>query len=125
MGVIHSKGKATQANLSGSYHRDYEQEDVTIRHVNEWPFLIILALDEFNFQCKNKMVGQVEKVCVPIGHAAISSSALSHCGGANRTYDYVSCLFAYIVSNDVDYLIGTIERDCDNDNGKRVEGSRD
>ncbi len=31
----------------------------------------------------------------------------------------------YIVSNDVDYPVGMIERDCDNDNRKRVEGSRD
>jgi hypothetical protein len=50
---------------------------------------------------------------------------LSHCGGANRTDDYVYCLFAYVVSNDVDYPVGMIERDCDDDNGKRVEGSRD
>jgi hypothetical protein len=87
--------------------------------------LIILALDEFNFQYKNKMLGQVEKVCVPIGHAAIFSSALSHCGGANGTDDYVYPLFVYVVSNDVDYPVGTIERDCEDENGKRVEGSRD
>jgi hypothetical protein len=62
----------------------------------------------------------VEKVCVPIGYAAIFSSALSHCGGAKGRDDYVYRLFAYIVSNDVDYLIGTIERNCDDDNGKRV-----
>ncbi len=55
VGAIRSKGKATQADLSGSYHRDYQQEDVTIRCADEWPFLIILALDEFNFQYKNKM----------------------------------------------------------------------
>jgi hypothetical protein len=125
VGAIRSKGKATQADLSGSYHRDYQQEDVTIRHANEQPFLIILVLDEFNFQYKNKMLGQVEKVCVPIGHAAIFSSALSHCGGANGTDDYVYHLFAYVVSNDVNYPIGRIERDCDDNNGKRVEGSRD
>jgi hypothetical protein len=65
VGAIHSKGKATQAGLSGSYHRDYQQEDVTIRHADEWPFSISLAGDEFNFQYKNKMLGQVEKVCVP------------------------------------------------------------
>ena len=81
MGGICSKGKATQANLSGGYHRDYQQEDVSIRCADEQPLLIILALDEFNFQYKNKMLGQVEKVCVPIGHVAIFSSALSHCGG--------------------------------------------
>jgi hypothetical protein len=26
VGAIHSKGKATQANLSGGYHRDYQQD---------------------------------------------------------------------------------------------------
>jgi hypothetical protein len=125
VGAICSKGKATQADLSGRYHRDYQQEDVTIRRADERPFLIILPLDEFNFQYKNKMLGQVEKVCVPIGHAAILSSALSYCGGANRTDGYVYCLFAYVVSNDVDYPVGMIEKDCDDDNRKRVEGSRD
>jgi hypothetical protein len=49
---------------------------------------------------------------------------LSHCGGANGTDDYVYHLFAYVVSNDVNYPVGTIERHCDDDNGKRVEGSR-
>ncbi len=71
------------------------------------------------------MLGQVEKVCVPISHAAIFSSALSYCGGTNGTDDYIYRLFAYVVSNDVDYPVGAIERDCDDDNGKRVEGSRD
>jgi hypothetical protein len=71
------------------------------------------------------MLGQVEKVCVPIGHAAIVSSALSHCGGATGTDDYVYHLFEYNVSNDVDYPVGMIDRDCDDDNEKRVEGSRD
>jgi hypothetical protein len=78
MGAIRSKGEAIQTDLSGGYHRDYQQEDVTIRHANERGFSIILALDELNFQFKNKMLGQVEKVCVPICHAAIFSSALSH-----------------------------------------------
>jgi hypothetical protein len=50
---------------------------------------------------------------------------LSHCGGANRTDDYFFFLIAYIISNDVDYPVGTIERDCDNDNGKKFEGSGD
>ncbi len=92
--VIRSKGKASQVELSGSYHRDYQQGNVTMRRANEQSFLIFLALDEFNFEYKNQMLGQVEKVCVPIRHAAIFSSALSHCGGVNRTDDYVYCLFA-------------------------------
>ncbi len=71
MGAIRSKGKVTQADLSGGYHREYQQEDVIMRCADKWLFLIILALDEFNFQYKNKLSGQVEKVCVPIGHAAI------------------------------------------------------
>jgi hypothetical protein len=84
VGAIHSKGKASQAELSGSYHRDYQQGNVTMRHANEQPFSIILALDEFSFEYKNQMLGQVEKVCVPIGHAANFSSVMSHCGGANK-----------------------------------------
>ncbi len=34
-------------------------------------------------------------------------------------------MFAYVVSNDVNYPVGMIERDCEDDVGKRVEGSRD
>jgi hypothetical protein len=92
VGGIRSKGKASQAELSGSYHRDYQQGNVTMRRANEGSFSIILALDEFNFEYKNQMMGQVEKVCVPIRHAAIFSSALSHCGEANGIDDYVYCL---------------------------------
>ncbi len=31
----------------------------------------------------------MEMVCVHIGHAGIFSSALSHCGGENKTEGYV------------------------------------
>ncbi len=46
-------------------------------------------------------------------HAAILLSALSHSRGANRTGDYVYCVSAYVLSNEVNYLNregGTIER---------------
>jgi hypothetical protein len=67
----------------------------------------MLALDEFRFQYKNAIMDEkVETVCVPIGHAAIFSSALSHCGGDNGTEDYVYPLFAYVVSDEVDYPQG-------------------
>jgi hypothetical protein len=58
---------------------------------------------------------EVETVCVPIGNAAIFSSALSHCEGDNGTEDYVYCLFAYVVLDEVDYPQGVIERDKKND----------
>ena len=51
----------------------------------------------------------METVKVAIGHAAIFSSALSHCGGENETEDYVYCLFAYVVSDDIDYSERQIE----------------
>jgi hypothetical protein len=122
VGAIHSKGKASQYDLTGSYHRDYLQEDVIKRHANERPFLIILALDEFKFQYKNNMLGEVTKVCVPIRHAAIFSNELSHCGGANNTDDYAYRLFAYVVLDDANYPVGTIEIDRDDDNGKELGG---
>ncbi len=52
----------------------------------------------------------METVCVPIGHAGIFSSALSHCGGDNGTEDYAYRLFAYVVLDEVDYPQGVIER---------------
>jgi hypothetical protein len=90
---------------------------------DERPFSIILALDKFRFQYKNAIMDEeVETVCVPIGHAPIFSSALSHCGGDNGTEDYVYCLVAHVVSNEVDYLQGVIERDKQDDIVVREEG---
>ncbi len=64
----------------------------------------------------------METVCVPIGHAAIFSSALSHCGGDNRPEDYVYHLFAYVVSDEVDYPQGVVDRDVKDDIVVREEG---
>jgi hypothetical protein len=50
------------------------------------------------------------------------SSVLSHCRGENGTEDYVYCLFAYVVFNEVDYPQGVIERDIKNDIVVREEG---
>jgi hypothetical protein len=49
------------------------------------------------------------------------SSALSHCGGANGTGKYVDRVFAYLVSNPVGYLYGTIEIDHENDDRRMME----
>jgi hypothetical protein len=70
-------------------------------------------------------MGEKEKVCFPIGYAAIVLSALSHCGGANGTGVCVYCVFAYIVSNEVDYTDGeggTVERDFEDDIEKEKQG---
>jgi hypothetical protein len=116
VGVIRLKGGKSQYELAGVYHCNYLQDVVDKRIQDEWPFSIILALDEFQFQYKNAIMDEeVERVCVPIGHAAFFSSALSHCGGENRTEDYVYHLFAYVVSDEVDYLQGVIERDVKDD----------
>jgi hypothetical protein len=80
----------SQYDLTGVYHRNYLQDVVNKRIQDERPFSIILALDDFRFQYKNAIMDEeVETVCVPIGHAAIFSSAFSHCGGDNGTEDYV------------------------------------
>jgi hypothetical protein len=82
-----------------------------------------LVLDEFQFQYRNAIMDEeVETVCVPIGHAAIFSSALSHCGGDNGTENYVYCVFAYVVLDEVDYPQGVIERDVKDDIVVREEG---
>ncbi len=64
----------------------------------------------------------MEMVCVCIGHAGIFSSALSHCGEENGTEDYVYHLFAYVVSDEVDYSQGIIERDVKDDIVVQEEG---
>ncbi len=58
----------------------------------------------------------------PLGMWRFFSSALSHCGGENGTEDYVSCLFAYVVSDEVDYSQGVIERDVKDDIVMQEEG---
>jgi hypothetical protein len=116
VGASHSKGLLSQYKLSGCYHRDYLQDVVHKRIEDEWPFSIILVLDEFQLQYKNGIIDEeVETVCVPIRHAAIFLSALSHWGGENGTQDYVHHFFAYVVSNKVDYPQGVIERDLEDD----------
>jgi hypothetical protein len=123
MGAIRSKGGKSQYELTGVYHCNYLQDVVDIRIQDEWPFSIILALDEFQFKNKNAIMDEeVETVCVPIGHAAIFSSALSHCGGENGTEDCVYCLFAYVVSDEVNYPQWVIERDVKDDIVVQEEG---
>ncbi len=123
MGVIRSKGGRSQYELTGVYHCDYLQDVVDKRIQEEQLFLIILALDELQFKYKNAIMDEeVETVCVPIGHAAFFSSKLSHGGGENGTEDYVYHLFAYVVSDEVDYPQGVIERDVKNDIVVQEEG---
>ncbi len=110
MDALHSKGGMSQYELSVVYHRDYMQDEVGKKSQDERLFSIILALDEFRFQYKNENMNDgVETVVVPIGHSGNFSSALSHCGGENRTEDYVYCLFACVVSDDADYPKGVID----------------
>ncbi len=116
VGAIRSKGGRSHYDLTGVYHCNYLQDVVDKRIQDERPFSNILALDEFRFQYKNEIIDEeVETVCVPIGHAAIFSSALSHCGGENGTEDYVYCLFAYVVLDEVDYPQGVMEGDVKDD----------
>ncbi len=97
VGAIRSKRGRSQYDLTGGNHCNYLQNVVDKRIQDEQPFSIISMLDEFKFQYKNAIMDEeVERVCVPIGHAAIFSSALSHCRGDNRTEDYAYHLFAYV-----------------------------
>ncbi len=59
---------------------------------------------------------------LPSGMRRFFSSALSHCGGDNRTEDNVYRVFAYVVSDEVDYPQGVIERDIKDDVVVREEG---
>jgi hypothetical protein len=116
VGANRLKGGRSQYDLTGVYHHDYLQDVADKKNQDERPFSIILALDEFRFQYKNAIMDEeMETVCVPIGHVAIFSSALSHCGGDNGIEDYVYYLFAYVVLDDVDYPQGVIERDKKDD----------
>jgi hypothetical protein len=123
VGAIRSKGGRSQYDLTGVYHCNNLQDEVDKRIQDERPFSVNLALDELQIQYKNAIIDEeVEKVCIQIRHAAIFSSALSHCRGDNGTEGYVYCLFAYVVSDEVDYPQGEIERDVKDDIVVQEEG---
>ncbi len=95
VGAIRSKGGRSQYELTGVYHCNYLQNVVDKRIQDEWPFSIILAVDEFQFQYKNAIMDEgVERICVPIGCASFFSSELSHCrgGGAELRNMSIVCL---------------------------------
>ncbi len=58
----------------------------------------------------------------PLGMQHFFQVALSHCRGDNGTEDYVYHVFAYVVSDEVDYPQGVIERDVRDDIVMREEG---
>jgi hypothetical protein len=109
VGAIRSKGNTSQLQFVGTLHSDYHDE-VNKRPPEERPQSLIFALDAFNFIYESPFAGnaQMNTLHVPCGHAVVFSSALNHAGGSNPTEspidnDYVYCIFAYIVSNEVDY----------------------
>ena len=59
----------------------------------------------------------------PLGMQQFFQVALSHRRGDNGTEDYVYCLFAYVVLDEVDYPQRVIERDIKNDIVVREEGN--
>jgi hypothetical protein len=67
---------------------------------------IILALDPFYFLYKKNCGGgttRVIKQLVPSGRAVLFTSGLNHAGRKRLTNEYNYRLFAYIVSDEVDY----------------------
>jgi hypothetical protein len=70
--------------------------------------LIIVALDPFNllYECNMDDGSKIRTIHVNRGQAVVFTSSFRHAGGSNGTVndqEYVYSLFAYIVSEGVDY----------------------
>ncbi len=86
-----------------------------MREPDEQPYSLIFGLDEikFLFQEQSCLGDKIDhEILVPSGHAVVFTNALNHSGGTNiRTVakgedPYVYKLFAYVMSNPVDYQPG-------------------
>ena len=86
-----------------------------MREPNKQPYSLIFALDQFKFlfQEQSCLGDKIDReILVASGHAIVFTNALNHAGGTNiRTVakgedPYVYRLFAYVVSNPVDYQQG-------------------
>ena len=116
VGAIKSKGEESQyEKWDNHYHRDFDNDIMQTREPNEQPYSLIVALDPFNFKFEEQScVGHIidREVLVDSGHAVVFTNALKHAGGANLVPQvdiqdpYVYRLFAYVVSNPVDYPPG-------------------
>jgi hypothetical protein len=74
---------------------------------------IILPLNPFYFLYKKNCGGgtaRVTKQYVPSGHSVLFTSGLNHAGGKSVTNEYNYKLFAYIVSDKVDYQLEVATR---------------
>jgi hypothetical protein len=115
-GAIRSKGQESQyEKWDNHYHWDFSDEVMQMREPNEQPYSVIVALDPFKFKfeeqsCLEDTIDR--KILVESGHAVVFTNALNHAGGANLVplvdgeHPYVYRLFAYVVSNPVDYPPG-------------------
>ena len=107
VGALRSKGEASQFELQGTLHRDY-QDEVNQKLPDERPQSMILALDPFNllYELEPSSDGSLKTVFVDSGQAVLFTSSLRHAGGSNgtngdNTWKYR--LFAYIVSDEADF----------------------
>jgi hypothetical protein len=107
VGAIRSRDEKSQLELTGSLHCDY-QDDVNKKTPNERPQSIIVALDPFNllYECNMDDGSKIRTIHVNRGQVVVFTSSFRHPGGSNGTVndqEYVYRLFAYIVSEEVDY----------------------
>jgi hypothetical protein len=107
--------KVNMKKWGNHYHWDFSDEVMQIREPNKQPYSVIVALDSFKFKFEEQScLGDKihRKILVESGHAVVFTNALNHPGGANLMplvdgdHPYVYTLFAYAVSNPVDYPPG-------------------
>ncbi len=86
-----------------------------MREPNKQPYSVVVVLDPFKFKFEEQscLGDRIDReILVDSGHAVVFTNALNHAGGANLVplvdgeHPYVYRLFAYVMSNPVDYPPG-------------------
>ena len=112
VGALRSRGVYSQCHLQGLLHRDYK-EHVNNKVPDECPQSIIIALNTFNLLYEYYEYDETKEesatvLTIESGQAVLFSSSLRHAGGCNANNNedtgYKYRLFAYIASEDEDFL---------------------
>jgi hypothetical protein len=101
--------KSQHEKCGNVLHSDYTGK-VLKQPIDEQPWSMIVALDDFEFFCKleSTETEDYQITMVKRKQAIAVTNKLFHAGGPNKTDKYVNRLFAYITSNEADYLPGTV-----------------
>ncbi len=111
VGALHTapNAKSQYEKCGNILHSDYT-EKVLKQPIDEQPWSMIVALDDFEFFCKleSTETEEYQTTTVKRKQAIAFTNELFHAGEPNKTDKYVYQLFVYSTSNEADYQPGTV-----------------